>query len=147
MLWFDVDFSLKLSTILCVSVIAFLFQWQHPSLLPTMPMQQQATGFVSQGPGRLTSQASAGQQGDRLEQSNSFRPTDAITTDNVITAGELELITPIGVGAEGKVRDSVCWVRVWSFTGMGSVRLVTRRLVLVTPSGVGADGPGKAVGV
>lgn len=62
---------------------------------------------MSQGPGQLTSPASAagqgGQQADRLEQSNSVKPSDAIKADHIITCGELELNVAIGVGAEGKV--------------------------------------------
>jgi hypothetical protein len=78
-------------------------QWQHPGLLPLQPYGLS----MSQAPLQLTSQASAGglggQQADRLEQSNSVKPSDAIKADHLIPSVELELNVAIGVGAEGKV--------------------------------------------
>jgi hypothetical protein len=65
-------------------------------------MQQQG-GRRSQGPCLLAPQASAKQQTGGLVETSSYKPTDAIKAEFVITAQELELNVPIGVGAEGKV--------------------------------------------
>lgn len=77
-------------------------QWQQPGLLHGVPLQQQG-GSRSQGPGQLAPQDSAKQQAGGLVETSSYKPTDAIKADHVITAQELELNVPIGVGAEGKV--------------------------------------------
>jgi hypothetical protein len=45
----------------------------------------------------------AEQGGGGLGKTSSFKPSDAIKADHIITSRELELTAPIGVGAEGKV--------------------------------------------
>jgi hypothetical protein len=81
-------------------------------------MQQQ--GGRSQGSGQLAPQTSAKQQTGGLVETSSYKPTDAIKADLVITAQELELNVPIGVGAEGKVS---C---LYESTAAGAVELQNR---------------------